>query len=647
MVEEEGNYASASFHELGIPLAHDVSPANAPEQMRTPDNSMRRSLSFENERLNPFGDSRSYLRRLSSAHDSASDRSSGPIPLHSLSSATKPRDQKRQNPRLRSEDRPEDDAGTQSGRMFQKEDSGWLRTVVSHPWLLEIVSSFIAALALLAIIVTLAIHQGRPLPQWPHLISINALIAVFTTIFKASLLMPVAEASVAIDPFSQQVINYYECQRPSSSDVASIPRANHYVVNGTRPSTLDEPFLDNDMVVAVYLGLLKPPTNSSTSVSSRCSTGNCTFPADSGASYQSLAMCYSCSDINATVKAGSQSGEAFLPSDIPPDAAIDNDVTMAIRPTAGAPRDANLIFSFESLIRLDDGRPWAFRCSLNACVKTYSANISESNLEEHTLETQPVLYDQRVDSYILATNRTLRNGTWNDCISTTQRTDTNTIAYPFHTDPSPNYGSTFSDQDNPNYNNGSFQFYPPDCLWSYGDNAAYALEAALRRQFFNVRNLTAVHDDFYAPQSIDPAWLIKLYNDGKANIDTVNSYMAGLAEAITANMRERGELLPSGDAKGTTHGSQTCIGARWAWLSLPATMFVLTVIFLAATIAQTRTPVAWKSSATALLFHGFDDATRKVQGGAGDIYGVKSAVEHMRARVEHIGADGWRFVKVE
>ena len=59
---------------------------------------------------------------------------------------------------------------------------------------------------------------------------------------------------------------------------------------------------------------------------------------------------------------------------------------------------------------------------------------------------------------------------------------------------------------------------------------------------------------------------------------------------------------------------------------------------------QTRTPVAWKSSTTALLFHGFEDATGKVQVGAGDFYGVKSVVAHMRAQVENVGGEGWRFV---
>lgn len=69
----------------------------------------------------------------------------------------------------------------------------WLISLLDRPWLLEVTSLLVAWVALTAIIVTLAVHQGRPLPQWPQLISINSLIAIFTAILKASLIMPVAE----------------------------------------------------------------------------------------------------------------------------------------------------------------------------------------------------------------------------------------------------------------------------------------------------------------------------------------------------------------------------------------------------------------------------------------------------------------------
>lgn len=48
-------------------------------------------------------------------------------------------------------------------------------------------------LAFAAIVTTLSVHQNRPLPQWPSMISINSLISVFTAILKAALILPVAE----------------------------------------------------------------------------------------------------------------------------------------------------------------------------------------------------------------------------------------------------------------------------------------------------------------------------------------------------------------------------------------------------------------------------------------------------------------------
>lgn len=60
-------------------------------------------------------------------------------------------------------------------------------------WTTEILSCTIASLCLAAIIGILSTHQGLPLPQWPLNITINALVAVFTAIFKMALLVPVAD----------------------------------------------------------------------------------------------------------------------------------------------------------------------------------------------------------------------------------------------------------------------------------------------------------------------------------------------------------------------------------------------------------------------------------------------------------------------
>lgn len=58
---------------------------------------------------------------------------------------------------------------------------------------MEILSSFLALGCLIAIIIILVFHEGKSLPHWPNMISINTLVAVFTAIFKTSLVMPVAE----------------------------------------------------------------------------------------------------------------------------------------------------------------------------------------------------------------------------------------------------------------------------------------------------------------------------------------------------------------------------------------------------------------------------------------------------------------------
>ena len=69
----------------------------------------------------------------------------------------------------------------------------WLDSLGNRTWVIEIGSCLVSSIALAAVVTTLAMHQDKPLPQWPSLITINSLVAVFTAIMKAGLLMPVSE----------------------------------------------------------------------------------------------------------------------------------------------------------------------------------------------------------------------------------------------------------------------------------------------------------------------------------------------------------------------------------------------------------------------------------------------------------------------
>lgn len=72
----------------------------------------------------------------------------------------------------------------------------WPHTI----WILEIWTCATAAACLAAIVGILRGYQGLPLPRWPMHITINALVSVFTAIFKMALTMPIAEGKLTGSP---------------------------------------------------------------------------------------------------------------------------------------------------------------------------------------------------------------------------------------------------------------------------------------------------------------------------------------------------------------------------------------------------------------------------------------------------------------
>lgn len=63
-------------------------------------------------------------------------------------------------------------------------------------WIWEILALLVSILALMMIVLILYLFQGRSLLDWPCPITINSLIAIFSTVMKAALSVPVA-ASVS------------------------------------------------------------------------------------------------------------------------------------------------------------------------------------------------------------------------------------------------------------------------------------------------------------------------------------------------------------------------------------------------------------------------------------------------------------------
>jgi Protein of unknown function (DUF3176) len=70
-------------------------------------------------------------------------------------------------------------------------------TLIRKIWLTEILAAILALVAMAAIMITLGTHNGRPLPDWPYQISINALVSIFSVIFKGAMMVPIAEGKLS------------------------------------------------------------------------------------------------------------------------------------------------------------------------------------------------------------------------------------------------------------------------------------------------------------------------------------------------------------------------------------------------------------------------------------------------------------------
>ncbi|KAJ9616769.1 hypothetical protein H2200_000488 [Cladophialophora chaetospira] len=499
----------------------------------------------------------------------------------------------------------------------------WFAALPDRPWLPEVTSLVLACLAFTAIVVTLAVHQGRPLPRWPHLVSIDSLIAIFSAIFKAALITPVAEGigqlkwdwfqrdrnlidlnrldsasrgpwgsccllftnykhylaflgalvtivALAIDPFSQQVIKYTFCRQPVSNLGASVTVANNYT-QAVGP-------LDLQMASAAYVGILNPAANASAAISFTCNTGNCTFSNGQNtnkATHESLAMCGECKDISKSFnkkhldESGAEYGgypinyyslpnprEAITPYHGDNDSAptimdvmesaingadgdfrhvyVDNLAVVSCVPAD----DAESIVWFDAIMFTDCScpdpsnsssepitnckcEPFAARCDIFPCIKTYWAEATNFVLNEIELSRR------RINIGGTFTEKLLRYGEWLTCSNSTKPTSDHIVPV-WSTRPDGNGGFT-----------GAYTYVQQECTWSYSEEAAAVLGAFLTWN----GNLGG---------STQLPWLEKVYNSGNATIETLQTQVDGFANTLTGVVRQYGDASESIRPVGTT-----------------------------------------------------------------------------------------------
>ncbi|KAK4934472.1 hypothetical protein LTR10_024274 [Elasticomyces elasticus] len=572
---------------------------------------------------------------------------------------------------------------------ISREDQGQHWRAVSS-FKVEIFGASLAVIALMAIVVTLTIHQGRPLPQWPHMISINALIAIFTGVFRFSLLIPVAEGisrlkwlwfrqpqplgdlerfdaasrgpwgslklvfrlrarqlatlgafitvlSIGIDPFSQQILHYYDCNVLDAGSIALIPTSNFYTLGFEQD--IDYQLPDASMTGVLYLGLIDPPANSSAGINADCVSGNCTFPQSSGASYSSIAMCSQCTDISSSIRNNSYGEGAewyyTLPSGCEVGPFFGANGLGTVLNTMYVIKDSDStnssLFSFETLMTPDNSymTASAFSCSLYPCVNTYAGNISNGILDERLVSSQRMSFygSDGIFWFSSAMDRTLRNGTWSHCESSPAPMSPTNLCSRVGFTP---YSSTSSER----------ECWPNDCVWTLGLIPTGGIPNILDGLFDN-QNVSYFGN---VPQG--PIWMLNLWNTGAGDLQHIQNTTAGLANAITAIMRQQGDNSSAGLVTGTVQALQTCIGVQWAWLSFPAAMLLLSIVFfLTATskVSLSSMRNVWRSSSLTLLFHGLskDVLLKDMDDGVS----LEDAAYHVKGRLECLG-DELAFTKV-
>lgn len=482
--------------------------------------------------------------------------------------------------------------------------------------------------------------------------------------------------AMAVDPFTQQVLQFYSCSRVVEGELATVPFSNNYTAGWA--SGNDSSQVDPQMQSAMYIGLLDPHANTSAALKFECRTGNCTFPStEDGATFMSLALESRCTDVGGDITfskgARNFTDSAFGHEPHPKLTTINatlpgyglqfnNYSSTVMLSGSQAPTDkpshslrhvAYLMTSSHWGYRASPQDTHAFECEFYPAVNTYSANITDGVLLEQVLETQRMdVWPSSSSSWssikaMIIVNRTIRGGKWHECTSDLVPSDENNLmVISDRTDfyaGGPEIGtSIITDQGMWTDPHRNTTWWPQDCVYWLPYDTATSLSEAIS----SLLGTETLSYDWAIERAKGSPWSVNIWNNGTPTLDSVQATMDGMTRSVTARLRQGdGVSVNMGPANGTVWEIQTCVGVRWEWLALPAGLLLLTVVFLVLTIIKTRSTHAqvWKSSIFAVLFSGLDQETRQAGGPMVGLEEMKAAAGRTTVRLEYT-KDGFRLV---
>lgn len=439
-----------------------------------------------------------------------------------------------------------------------------------------------------------------------------------------------------------------------------IPRTNNYTGDGVslRPGNAGVSEFVSTVITA---GTLGAPVKERSLIPFICPSGNCTFPGSDGATFQTLGMCHACKEIGDLIRVNKTSPGFWLEnwkgdpswrwSNQParvgytfPNTSMPYSMFWS-RKTLGLDPTFDDLITIDSLMLNVDSEcnvaksqdcqkhPWAVRCSIHPCIKTYSASIINAALKETVLSTIPLrkTNNSAIEittstnlTFSLATDKILRNGTWVQCRISDEPTGDASVLIGINK-------TLVLDNPNPG---SPLRYYEPDCVWSLGYTIGLGLNQYMSQMFDNQWLLAPVENTLEAAGT---AFSKAQYRNGTSTLGTTNDFFLGLTNTLTAVMRQHGDSGRGQWTTGNVLQLRTCVGVRWRWLSLPALIISLSIAFVAATaLRSSRAGIwtgGWRSSAIAPILLGMNTDVGYIAGSRRRKSDLDRIAKDLRVRV--------------
>ncbi|MCJ1439605.1 MAG: hypothetical protein MMC23_000085 [Stictis urceolatum] len=443
--------------------------------------------------------------------------------------------------------------------------------------------------------------------------------------------------AIALDPFSQAVIGFYDCSVQDMTLHSTIARVNtfgYYELGAS--SAIGMPV---SLERAIVAGIAAP---GDISVAHSCPSGNCSFSEP----YSSVGYCSECDDVTKNIKENCPDPVNECNFTLPPDLTVGHyedgnwDVHLAVNSpaytllTTESPTDSpymsTLEFPIEILARTvgdgDNRSAVASTCRLRPCVKTYMATIDGSNITESLVSSTPFNQtyknsefawwlesaEEDIDNSELIT-QIIRVG----CLTEDEKTVLSNHDIDLETP-----------KDWISWHKKSLNDtvpVAPKCVYQF-QTVFHGILGTFLITYFNGSTGT---DDASALQSLQQSQLDVLFNDRNISVDSIRATFDSIAEAITNTIRDPPASLPYlneteakdanyqyrdlAPAEGHAMKNTSCVVVNWPWMILPAALTVAAAIFLILliinTVGETSSGV-WKTSQVALLWHGLQGPAR-------------------------------------